>query len=297
MTNPPAYDLPDAALVTVDWLAAHLDNPDVRVLDSSWHLSDSGRDGRREYRERHIPGSGFFDLDAACDPDSALPHTMPSPAHFTAAMRQLGVSNDQTIVFYDTGGVHAAARARWMAQSFGHSRAKILDGGMAAWQAAGHAVENTLFLCPVGDFQASLQANSTAATEDVLAALDTGTAQIIDARSPARFSGSEPEPRDGVRPGHMPGAANIYFADLYDAGDRLRPVDQLADIFARAGISTNNDIITTCGSGVTACCLALALEVLGKKDVRIYGGSWSEWGGRHDLPIAADGVGTEGVAE
>lgn len=291
MTNPSEIDLSDSAkvpLVSVDWLAAHLGDAKVRVLDASWKLPGAARSARSDYQEGHIPGAGFFDLDGACDPDNALPHTMPAPVHFAVALQRLGVGKDDLLIFYDSGGVFAAARARWMARAFGHRKAYVLDGGLAAWQDAGHAVDNAAVLCPVGDFEAQFQPDMIAITDDVMAALENGAAQIVDARSPGRFAGSEPEPREGIRPGHMPGATNVFYGDLYGGDGRLRPPAELTEIFAHSGVSIDQDIITTCGSGVTACCLALALEVLGKEEVRIYDGSWSEWGGRHDLPIVTE---------
>ncbi|MGX7708353.1 3-mercaptopyruvate sulfurtransferase [Methylobacterium sp. Gmos1] len=271
--------------VTADWLAERLAAPDIVVVDGSWYLPAMGRDAEAEFREGHIPGAIRFDIDAVRDEGSALPHMLPSPEVFASRMRQMGIGDGMTVVVYDGMGLFSAPRVRWTLKAFGARDVAILEGGFPAWVAGGHPVEG-------GEarprdrrhFTARLDHSAVANVGDVQRAL-AGQAQVVDARSPARFAGEEPEPRPGVRPGHMPGALNLHYAALQENG-RLKDAAALRAAVAQAGIDLDRPVVTTCGSGVTAAIVAVALETLGRPPRALYDGSWSEWGGRADLPVA-----------
>lgn len=273
-------------LVTPEWLHDRLDAPDVVVLDASWHLPAAGRDPRAEFRAAHIPGALRFDLDAMSDAESGLPHMLPRPDVFAARMRALGVGDGMQIVVYDALGLFSAPRAWWMLKTFGVRDALVLDGGLPAWIASGFSTADGE--APPRErrhFSARLDHGAVADADDVARALDTGSAQVVDARSGARFRGEEPEPRPGVRPGHMPGALNLHYAALQSEG-RMRSPDALRRVFAQNGVDPDRPIVATCGSGVTAAIIALALETMGRPARGLYDGSWSEWGADAARPVA-----------
>ena len=277
---------PAPTLVETDWLAENLDDPSVRVIDASWHLAAAGRSGAEEYAAAHIPGAVFWDIDAIADPDSSLPHMMPDEATFEAHMNILGVSNDQHIVVYDNVSMMTAPRVWWTLRAFGHSRVSLLNGGQVKWQAEGRALTADTSAVPDTSFKAAFDPAMMRSIDDVRANIDSTAAQVLDARSAGRFVGADPEPRPECRSGHIPGSLNLPFNRLIDPDTAtVRPQNELAAHLAESGIDPDRPVITTCGSGVTACVLALAMHLTGKDDVAVYDGSWTEWGGRTDTPV------------
>jgi len=271
-------------IVSPAWLAERLAAPDVVVVDASWHLPNAGRDARAEYRAGHIPGAVFFDIDAISDADDPLPHMLPKPLAFAAAMRRLGIGDGQTIVVYDSLGLYSAARAWWTFRVMGAQRVLVLDGGLPAWTAAGQPLEEGEVRRPERTFTARLDNGLVADLEAVRSALAGGRA-VVDARAAERFEGRVPEPRAGLRAGHMPGARNVPFGAVVADG-RLKPAADIAAAFAAAGVDPARPAVTTCGSGVTAAILSLALASLGNRAVALYDGSWAEWGSRADTEVA-----------
>jgi thiosulfate/3-mercaptopyruvate sulfurtransferase len=272
-------------LVSADWLKAKLDS--VVVFDASSHLPTAGRNSREEFLAAHIPGAQRFDIDRIADPDSQLPHMAPSPDDFAIHMRSLGLTNDDHVVMYDDSDVKSAARGWWMMRLFGHATVSILDGGLAAWKSAGGTLESG----PPDDRQAGNFTARPAAGVGVvdmaalLAGIESGTAgQILDARATARFAGAAPEPRKGLRAGHIPGSRNLPFTDLLNEDGTYRDAHSMRDLFAATGITPDSPVVTSCGSGVTACVLAVGLHLLGNEAVSVYDGSWTEWGAS-DAPI------------
>ncbi|HTN97372.1 MAG TPA: 3-mercaptopyruvate sulfurtransferase [Nordella sp.] len=273
-------------VVSTEWLAERLHAPDIAIIDASWHLPAAKRDAKAEFRTARIPGAQFFDIDDMSDSATTLPHMLPSPEKFASRMRKLGIGDGKKVIAYDTAGLFSAARAWWMFRIFGHDDVAVLDGGFPKWQAEGHPNDED----PPGKpqerhFSARVQSMMVRDKQQVLAAIESGRSQIADARSPGRFTGKEPEPRPGVRSGHMPGAANVHYATLLHADGTLKSPDDLAKVFAAAGIDVKKPVITSCGSGITAAILTLGLTLVGAKDHALYDGSWSEWGGRSDTPV------------
>lgn len=279
-----ANDIPNT-LVSTEWLAGHLNAPDVRIVDASWYLPDAGRDPKAEYRAAHIPGAVFFDIDEVSDTNSPLPHMLPSQEKFASRMRKLGLGDGNRIIVYDGAGLFSAARVWWMFRVMGHEDVAVLDGGMPKWKAEGRPTEDMPPMPRERHFTARLNRFILRDVGQMLENLRTGAEQVVDARGPGRFNGAEPEPRPGVRPGHIPGAINLPYASLLSADGTTKPVDALRQIVQEAGIDMSKPVVNSCGSGITAAVVFLALHRLGHKSVALYDGSWAEWGGRHDLPI------------
>ncbi len=262
-------------LVSTQWLADHLYTDDLVILDASWHLPSAKRDARAEFTAAHIGGARFFDLDKVSDQTSTLPHMLPTPQAFTSSMAALGINSTSHVIAYDSVGLFSAARCWWMFKTFGHDAVSVLDGGLKKWLAEGRAVQSgELPLPPSGNLTAKFNSGMVRNMAEVA----EGKAQVADARSPARFRGEEPEPRPGVKPGHMPGASNVHYASLLNVDGTLKPQAELMQHFASAGIDVEKPVTTSCGSGVTAAILSLALTELGTKDHALYDGSWAEWG-------------------
>jgi len=273
------------ALVSTGWLAGHLGAPDVKVADATWFLPTQQRDPRREYEEAHIQGAVFFDIDEIADTDNPLPHMMPGAAKFASRVRRLGLGDGTRIVLYDNNHYSASARAWWMFRVFGHRDVAVLDGGFAKWQAEGRPVSDEPVVPAERHFTVRQNHLLVRELEQMRANLVDRREQVVDARSSGRFAGTEPEPRPGLRGGHIPQSRNLPYLDLIAPDGTLLPPDRLRQRFADAGVELGQPIVTTCGSGVTASTLALALYQLGLGDVAVYDGSWSEWGGRHDTPV------------
>lgn len=274
------------ALVSTAWLAGHLRDPDLRVVDGTYYLPNVPRDADAEFLERHIPGAVRFDIDAIKDEKNPLPHMLPPPALFAAKVGALGIGDETRVVAYNADGASAAARVWWMLRVFGHDKVAVLDGGLPKWLAEGRPVESGPARPQPAVFTARFRPELVRGLEEVRAELASGRATIADARSSGRFSGAEPEIRPGLKSGHMPGAKNLPYPDILAADGTYLPPAEIARRFAAAGIDAARPVTTSCGSGVTACILALGLYLAGKKDAAVYDGSWTEWGGRDDTPVA-----------
>ena len=273
-------------LVSTEWLAAHLDDPDLRIIDASWHMPAAGRDARAEYEAAHIPGARFFDIDAIADSRSPLPHMAPQPELFISRLRVMGIGDGHQVVVYDNSDTHSAARVWWTFRLMGKTDVAMLDGGFAKWQAEGRPVEDMPPITRDRHMTVQRQAALVRDVTQVASAAKLGDHQIVDARSAARFRGDEPEPRPGLRAGHIPGARNVPSGQLYNPDGTMKSPEELRAVFESAGVDLSRPVITTCGSGITAASLALALERLGKRDWSLYDGSWTEWGSYPDLKIA-----------
>lgn len=271
-------------LITPEQLEPRLGEQGLSVIDASWYLPAHKRFPRPEFEVAHIPGAVFFDQDAVVDPESKLPHTLPSPDVFAKAAGELGIRESDTIVIYDGLGLFSAPRAWWMFRTFGAKDVRILDGGFPAWRAAGFAVEGGLAIPEPAEFHASFNAAAVTDLARMRQTVEAGVRQIADARPADRFTGEAAEPRPGVRSGHMPGARSVPIATLIETG-RLKSAEGLRQAFEAAGIDPNAPTTTSCGSGVTAAVINLALATLDNRDVVLYDGSWTEWGSQSDTPV------------
>jgi thiosulfate/3-mercaptopyruvate sulfurtransferase len=272
-------------VVTTAWLADHLGDPALRVLDATWYLPTLKRDARAEYRQAHVPGAAYFDIDAIADHQQGLPHMLPDASTFSQAVGALGVGDGDRVVVYAGKHLSASARVWWTFRVFGHDRVAVLDGGFPRWREEGRPVESGEPSPVRRHFTARLRPELVTDLDGVRRNLTTRLAQVVDARSAGRFAATEPEPRPGLRGGHIPGSVSLPYDRLFRPDGTLLPRDDLRRAFDAARVDLGRPIVTSCGSGVTACVLALGLDLVGRPDVAVYDGSWTEWGGRADVPV------------
>lgn len=273
-------------LVTTEWLAEQIGASDLIVFDATKYLPNEPKDGHAEFLRAHIPGARYFDIDRIADPDTDLPHMVPSAGRFARLMAELGVRNDSRVVFYDQKGLASAARGWWLMGLFGHDAAAVLDGGLPKWLRENRATESGSPPAPKpATFRPDFRAGRLRGIGDMLRNVDAGAEQVLDARAAGRFTGETPEPRAGMRSGHIPGSISLPYTDLLHPDGTFKPAAALKEQLQAAGINPSRPVVTSCGSGVTACILTLGLRLAGYPEGAVYDGSWTEWGGRADTPI------------
>jgi thiosulfate/3-mercaptopyruvate sulfurtransferase len=278
-------------VVSTDWLASNLGRRGLRVLDGSWYLPGSGRDPAQEYSAGHIPGALFFDLDARSDRSVSLPHMLPPPAVFAESMSTLGLSDSDDLVVYDGSGVNLSApRVWWTFRTFGHQRVSILDGGIDKWRREQRPIEQGVVTLPPGRFTARLDRTAVRDLASIRANINQAVEQLVDTRSAGRFAGVEPEPRPGLRAGHVPGSVSLPFTELVRSDGTMLPPAELRRRLVEAGIDLSRPVVATCGSGTSACALVLSLHLIGHTQTAVYDGAWAEWGGRADTPVEAQPI-------
>ena len=271
-------------VVSADWVQKQLGAPEFRIVDASWYLPAQNRNGAAEYAAGHLPGAVFYDQDAIADHSTGLPHSIPSPEDFAAALEKFGISDTDTIVVYDGPGIFTAPRVWWLLRTMGAENVFVMDGGLDGWKKEGRPLQTDLPEPKPGHFRPRFKADAVTSFDEMFAIASTGGRQIADARSLGRFSGEEAEPRAGMRSGHMPGARSLP-SGVFSADGRLKDLDALKSTFEAAGIDLDKPVVTTCGSGLTAAIITLALQSLGHENNTLYDGSWSEWGAREDTPV------------
>lgn len=283
-------DLSEKWLVETAWLAEHIESPDIVVVDGTWYLPNDPRDPYQEHLEARIPGAVFFDIDDICDKSSDLPHMLPGPEQFSSQMRKLGIGDGMRIVVYDSQGFFSAPRVWWTFRAMGADDVAVLNGGLAKWVAEGRPVDDGV-PAPRGarHFTARRNAEFIREKDEILANLSDKSEQVLDARAADRFRGEAPEPREGLRAGHIPGSLNLPYSQLLKSDGTFKPANELHDLFEKAGVDLSRPVATTCGSGVTASILSLALAIMGHRHTAVYDGSWTEWGADDALPIETGG--------
>jgi len=273
-------------LITTQWLADELGKPGLAIFDATKYLPNEDKDGRTEFLKAHIPGARYFDIDEVADPDTDLPHMVPSPGRFGKLMGAMGISNASRVVFYDQKGLASAARGWWLMGLFGHDQAAVLDGGLPKWLREARTIESGSTSAPTPEsFLPEFRATRLRGVGDVVRNVASQAELVLDARAAGRFTGATPEPRAGMRSGHIPGSENVPYTELLNADGTFRPVTELKARFSKAGVDGSLPVITSCGSGVTACILTLGLRLAGLPEGAVYDGSWTEWGGRSDTPV------------
>ncbi len=273
-------------LVTTEWLAEALGAADLIVFDATKYLPNEAKDGQAEFLKSHIPGARYFDIDLVADADTDLPHMVPTPGRFAKLMEQLGVSNTSRIVFYDQKGLASAARGWWLMELFGHDQAAVLDGGLPKWVRESRPTGDGAGAAPAaGVFRPDYRASQVRGIGDILRNVHSHSELVLDARAAGRFTGAVPEPREGMRSGHIPGSASVPYTDLLKPDGTFKPAGEVRARFEAAGVDGSKPLVTSCGSGVTACILTLGLRIAGFHEGAVYDGSWTEWGGRPDTPI------------